>query len=249
MMKKILELLGLSMGLTLLISVFSAISVAMNWGDNGIISFQIGAFACAAVLLFFYMRRREPTLKPFGFKKPQVSVSKALVVYIALVVMVQPVILGADFSLPVSTYLLILLQMALVGWVEETLFRGIFFYFLKERQPKVYLLFSSIVFGVLHVASGLNPETAPMLVVLQIINALLLGAVFAVLYYSLRSLYVVMTFHALFNLFASVTVEGSVQRNVVAVCILMVCYVVFLVYYLPRVFSLNRKSDLQKLSQ
>ncbi|MFD1900799.1 type II CAAX prenyl endopeptidase Rce1 family protein [Enterococcus termitis] len=174
-------------------------------------------------------------MKQFGFEKT--SISKSVFGFIALIILIQPITLGINFSLPFLTLLLIIIQMILVGFVEESLFRAIFFYFLKDEQPKVYLLFSSIVFGLLHIASGLNPETAPLLVFLQIVNALLLGAIFAILYYSLKSIYLVIAFHSLFNIFASVTLESSLQRNLVAVSILTICYIVFLIYYTKIVFS------------
>ncbi|MCB5953213.1 CPBP family intramembrane metalloprotease [Enterococcus sp. BWT-B8] len=238
MNKIYLKLLSFSLGLTIIISLFSAASMVLKIDDNGIIIFQIAAFLSLAILLFFYMKKKDSTLEQFGFEKTYIS--KSILSFIALIILIQPIILGINFSLPFSTLLLIIIQMILVGFVEESLFRGIFFYFLKDKQPKVYLLFSSIVFGLLHVASGLNPETAPLLVFLQIINALLSGAVFAILYYSLKSIYLVITFHTLFNIFASVTLEGSFQLNLVAVSILTICYIIFLIYYTKIVFFLKK---------
>lgn len=229
------KLLGFSLGLTLLISLFSTLSILSHMDDNGIIMFQIAAFLVATFLLFFYMKKKDSTLKKFGFQKN--NISTPIFCFMILIVLIQPIILGINFSLPISTLILIIVQMILVGFVEESLFRSIFFYFLKGQQPKVYLLFSSIVFGILHIASGLNPETAPLLVLLQIINALLLGAVFAILYYSLKSIYLVITFHTLFNIFASVSLEGSIQRNITAISLLTICYIIFLICYTKIVFS------------
>lgn len=233
-----LKLLSFSLGLTLIISLFSATSVILKMDENGNILFQIAAFLFLAVLLFFYMKKKEPTLKQFGFKK--VPISKAIFSFITLIIMIQPIVLGINSSLSIWTLLLIIIQMVLVGFVEESLFRSIFFYFLKDKQPKVYLLFSSIVFGMLHIASGLNPEMAPLLVFLQIVNALLLGAVFALLYYSLESIYLVIIFHALFNIFASVTAESSLHCNLVAVSLLTICYLLFLLYYTKIVLPLKK---------
>lgn len=235
MNKIYLKLLGFSLGLTIIISLFSAVGMILKMDDNGIILFQIAVFLSLAILLFFYMKKKDSTLKHFGFEKTYIS--KSILGFIALIILIQPIILGINFSLPFSTLLLIIIQMILVGFVEESLFRGIFFYFLKAEQPKVYLLFSSIVFGLLHIASGLNPETAPLLVLLQIVNALLLGGIFAILYYSLKSIYPVIAFHTLFNIFASVTLESSFHRSLVAVSILAICYIVFLIYYTKIVFS------------
>ncbi|EOH91037.1 CPBP family intramembrane glutamic endopeptidase [Enterococcus pallens] len=227
MSKTYFKLVGFAVGLTMIISLFSAASVILTMDTNGIILSQIAAFALSALFLLFYMKKKEPNLKQFGFKKG--TVTNYWLGFIAMIVLIQPAILGLNTSLPISTILLIGIQMILVGFVEETLFRGIFFYFLKDKSPKIYLLFSSSIFGILHIASGLNPETAPVLVILQIINALLLGGVFSLMYYSTGSLYLVIGFHAAFNILASLSMSGSLQQNIWAVSLLSVCYMVFLI--------------------
>lgn len=148
-----------------------------------------------------------------------------------VIILFQPVVLGINFNLSLSTLGLILVQMLLVGFVEETFFRGIIFYSLKNKEPKVFIAFSSIVFGLLHMASGLNPDTAFILVILQIINALLLGLVFSLIYYSNQSIYTVIIFHTLFNIFASVSNNSSHEKNIVTVVLLSIFYILFLIHY------------------
>ena len=229
MSKTYFKLVGLAIGLTMIISLFSAISMILGMDTNGVILSQIAVFLLSAIFLFFYMKKKDSSLKHFGFK--QGIVSNYLLGFIMIVVIIQPAILGLNVSLPFPTLLLIGIQMILVGFVEETLFRGIFFYFLKDKNPKIYLLFSSTVFGFLHMFSGLNPNTAPILVALQVMNALLLGGVFSLIYYSTGSLYLVIGFHAVFNILASLSKAGSLNQNIWAVSLLSVCYVVFLIVY------------------
>lgn len=223
-----LKLIGFGVGLTLLISVFSALAVISNAGDNSIIGFQILAFLISTIFLTLYMKKKDSTLKKFGFEKR--AIPKFYYVFAGVIILVQPLVLGIDVSLSISTTFLIIIQMILVGYTEEALFRGVFFYFLQNKGPAVFILFSSIVFGVLHIASGLNPNTEPILVVLQIVNALLLGAVFSFLYYVTRTIYLVIVFHALFNIFASITLEVSFEKNLFAVLLLSVLYIIFLVF-------------------
>ncbi|MDH6363741.1 membrane protease YdiL (CAAX protease family) [Enterococcus sp. PF1-24] len=235
MIKTYLKLVGAAIALTMVISVFSAASVILQLTDNGIIACQIAAFLLLAVVLFLYMKKQDASLQTFGFTKKVVA--KKIYGFIALVVAIQPIILGIDFSLSLTTIGLIVIQMILVGFVEESLFRSIFRYYLKNNKPKTYLLFSSIIFGVLHLASGLNPDAAPVLVLLQIVNALLLGLVFALLYYHTQTIYLVMIFHSLFNIFASITLAGSLQQNILAVTLLTICYISFLAYYFKKTFA------------
>ena len=223
------KLIGASIVLTMVISLFSAVGIAFNLNDNGVILCQIAAFLICGAASFLYMKKKDQTLKKFGFKKA--SPSKRLIGFMALIVVVQPAVLGINFNLSLLTLSLILIQMLLVGFVEETFFRGIFFYALRNKTPKSVIAFSSIVFGLLHLASSLNPETAFILVILQIINALLLGIVFSLIYYTNHSIYTVILFHGLFNVFATISNDVSIGKNIVAVILLSICYFLFLIYY------------------
>lgn len=223
------KLLGMGLGLTIIISVFSALGVIFQVDDNGMIVFEIFAFLIAAVILTLYMKKKDPTLKQFGFEKKKVN--KTFFIFIGIIVLIQPLVLGIDFSLSYLTILLILIQMILVGYTEETLFRGVYFYHLQNKSPKSFLLFSSIVFGLLHIASGLNPSESFILVVLQIVNALLFGFVIAFLYYFTRTIYLVIAFHSLFNIFASIVLENSIEKNLLAVILLVVTYFITLMYF------------------
>lgn len=229
MNKTYFKLIGGALALTMVISFFSAIGIALKMNENGVILCQIAAFLICGVVSFLYMKKKEPTLKQFGFKK--VKPSKRLVGFMVLTICIQPVVLGINFNLSLSTLGLILIQMLFVGFVEETFFRGIIFYSLRNKEPKVFIAFSSVVFGLLHLASSLNPDTAFILVILQIINALLLGLIFALIYYSNQSIYTVIIFHTLFNIFASIANISSIEKNIVAVVLLSICYSLFLVYY------------------
>lgn len=229
MNKTYFKLIGGALVLTIVISFFSAIGIALKMNENGVILCQIAAFLLCGAVSFFYMKKKDPTLEQFGFKKG--NLSKKLIGFMTVIILFQPVVLGINFNLSLSTLGLILVQMLLVGFVEETFFRGIIFYSLKNKEPKVFIAFSSIVFGLLHMASGLNPDTAFILVILQIINALLLGLVFSLIYYSNQSIYTVIIFHTLFNIFASVSNNSSHEKNIVTVVLLSIFYILFLIHY------------------
>ena len=229
MSKIYFKLIGGSVALTVLISFFSAIGIALKLNENGVICCQIAAFFICGVISFFYMKKNDRTLKQFGFKKG--TLNKKLIGFMALVTFIQPIIFGINTNLSLSTLSLILIQMFLVGFVEETFFRGIFYYSLKSKAPLIFIGFSSTVFGILHIASSLDPNTTFVLVILQIINAVLLGLVFSVIYYSNQSIYTVIVFHALFNIFASVSNVSSLENNIVVVALLSILYILFLIRY------------------
>lgn len=240
-MKKMiyLKLIFWGVCLTFLISLFSAAAVILHLKTKGSILLQITAFLLAAIILTCFMKRKDPKMSAFGFRLRPIS--KKLYLFIGLIVLVQPLVLGFDTSLSISTIFLVLLQMILVGYVEEGLFRGIYFYYLKQKSPLCIILFSSFTFGILHFASSLNPDMSKGLVFLQIGNAVLLGLVFSLLYYFTQTIYLVVLFHALFNIFASLSATGSFTQNVIAVAILMVFYLAFLLFFMHSYLRRNYK--------
>lgn len=219
-----LKLIGAGFGLTLLISIFTAAGTILGFSEAGLILCQIGAFFIAAIILTLFMKKR--TLTHFGFQKGKIASINWLFIFV--IILIQPVVFGLQSRLSFKLVALMLLQMILVGYVEEVLFRGIFYYYLKSKGTMTYLLFSSIVFGLLHFASSLNPDTPIILVILQVINALLLGLVFAVLYLNSKTIYLSMIFHILFNLLAVISNPGSVKQNLVAVTLLIISYLIYL---------------------
>ncbi|HDX9579394.1 TPA: CPBP family intramembrane metalloprotease [Bacillus pseudomycoides] len=223
MNKKIyIELVLYSVFLTIVVSLFSAIGVMTHASENGMILYQIMAFLLMGTVFTIYMKKSDPSLKKFGFVIKKVDYRIYLI--IGVIVLVQPLILGINYSISFLTIMLLIFQMVLVGYTEETLFRAIYFDRLKTRSPMVYIIFSSIIFGILHSANAINPEATTILVVLQITNALLLGIVFSAIYYLTRNIYLLIATHALFNILASITLAGSVEANIFSVLVLSAVY-------------------------
>ncbi|EBF5117154.1 CPBP family intramembrane metalloprotease [Listeria monocytogenes] len=231
-MKIYLKLIGLAFILMFVLSLFSVAGILLKATDREMAILQMTAFLFSAICLYFYIKRKDNTLKAFGFRKIKIETfSIVVVLFMLLVIAIQPLILGIDNSLSFSNIFLITLQMILVGLVEETFFRGVFYYYLKNKTAIVYILFSSIVFGVLHITSGINPDTTPILVVLQFGNTLLLNAVFSLIYLKIQSIYPVIIFHTLFDLLASISNSGSLQQNIFIVDALSFIYSLFLFFY------------------
>lgn len=223
-----LKLVLLGVGLTVAVSVFSAIGVMTSASDNGMILYQIAAFLLAGILLAVYMKKSEGSFRRFGFSANKVHYRYYIMA--AIIVFIQPLMLGVNFSLTVTTIALLVLQMLVVGFTEEALFRAIYFDKLQAKGPLMYIVFSSAVFGILHSASAINPDATAILVILQVINAFLLGIVFSSIYYLTRNIYLLIAFHASFNIFASISNAGSVEENITSVCVLSAVYVLIIIF-------------------
>jgi len=231
MVKIYLKLIGFGVLLTTLISIFSAWGFILKLDNNSSLILQIAAFGIATVTLIFYMQKKEKTLKSFGFKIGKCN--PILIFFMVIVVSIQPIVMGINHSISLKTVILIIIQMLLVGFVEETLFRSIYLFFLSVNTKK-YILFSSVVFGVLHIASGINPDFPIILIILQIVNALLLGIVFSLLYLKTQTIYTTIFFHAVFNILASISLDNSINKQILSVSILVVCYSIFIFILLKK---------------
>ncbi|MEG0551618.1 MAG: CPBP family intramembrane glutamic endopeptidase [Vagococcus sp.] len=231
MTKIYLKLIGFGVLLTLLISIFSALGIILKLDNDNFLLLQIIAFAIATVTLIFYMQKKGHSLQPFGFKKGKCN--PIFIIFMLIITSIQPVVMGINHSLSLKTIVLIIIQMLLVGFVEETLFRSIYLFFLSVNTKR-YILFSSVVFGLLHVATGINPEFPMVLVILQIVNALLLGIVFALLYLKTQTIYTTIFFHAGFNILASVSLDNSINNQILSVSILVVFYIIFIFFLLKK---------------
>jgi membrane protease YdiL (CAAX protease family) len=87
---------------------------------------------------------------------------------------------------------------AMIGFCEETLTRGVMLYGLSRYGPLVAGLVSSAIFGLLH-ASGLFSGLPVSFVVVQVITAALLGLLFAGLRLRMLALWPMIVAHALFD--------------------------------------------------
>lgn len=230
--KPYFKLILLSVLLTLTVTAFSAVPVITKADMNGTLLYQITAFLLTSLFFTFYMKKQDASLKSFGFSFKKVQLW--LLILLGIIILIQPLILGIDETLQLSTLSLIVIQMVLVGYTEEVLFRSIFFYHLKTKKKLTYVLFSAFVFGILHSISAINPAASFLLVSLQVINALLLGILFASIYFFTKNIYLLILAHALFNIFATLTKPASIETTICSVMILVIIYIIalFLLYIL-----------------
>jgi membrane protease YdiL (CAAX protease family) len=91
-----------------------------------------------------------------------------------------------------------LVLVALVGFNEETLVRGVILSGLSWMGPLVAGLLSALIFGLLHLTNLLSLD--PGFVVLQVVTAPLLGLLFAALRFRMVTLWPLIATHGLLDL-------------------------------------------------
>lgn len=240
----ILFSLMLGVLLTFLISAASAVATIMELSDNGVIAVQAAAFLVMAVIITVYMTRGSRSLEQFGFRPVRAAELQAALFYIPLVIiaMVQPVMGGLNVQLTAAEVLLFLVFTLLVGFTEETIFRGVIRDKLKFKGPVFYIVFSSVFFGILHMANALNGKD-PLSVVLQVINAFLIGLILALLIETTGNIIPLILFHFVYDALAFMTKENP-DKELTVVIVLNVLY---LLYGLYLVYNLRRKFTIVKV--
>lgn len=126
------------------------------------------------------------------------------------------VVYGPDaFTRPGAEYAVLALFTAVVGLNEELYFRGLAFSFLARRSRKQAVIGSAVIFGVLHAANALS-GTNPAEVLLQIVFAILVGVVLALIVSITRSLWIGIVWHAVHN-FVSYSTEMVFDQTALVV--------------------------------
>lgn len=122
------------------------------------------------------------------------------------------------------------LAMALVGFVEEMIFRGFLFRgMLAEGKPAPAVIVSSLTFGIGHIVNFLTGQ-AGFETAVQIVFAVSLGFVFTMVYYKSGNLVPCIIAHSLIDVFALFTTDSIVADwiYVGAAVVVSIIYCIFL---------------------
>lgn len=218
--------------MTLVVSVASAIATIQEFGDMGIRNAQACAYLVMVIITTVYMKRKDPSLLSFGFRKLQAGPSRAVLFYIPLLIIAvaQPLMNGINTKLGAPEVISIIIMTLLVGYAEEVIFRGIIWNNLKSKGPVFYIVFSSVIFGILHMANAFGGNSL-ISTLLQVANALLLGCVLALLIEAGRNLIPLIAFHFLYDALAMVS-NDNLEHEVLVVAILNILYLIYGIYLL-----------------
>ena len=229
--RPIISSLGLGIVLAILVTIASAVSIINKFSSMGIMLAQAGAFLIMAVRLTLYMTTKGKTLGMFGFKKLEISKSREVLYYIPLLIiaLVQPVIGGINMKLSILEVIVILLFTFIVGYTEETLFRGVIKEKLQSKGTTFYIIFSTVFFGMLHIANALNGDNLSVAII-QVINASLVGLILAELITLKDNIIPLIAFHSMYDALAKVVSPAASSKELLIISVLAVIYVFYAVY-------------------
>lgn len=151
-----------------------------------------------------------------------------------MAVEIIPIVLaGFSSEVTVLQYIILLFFTVAVGFNEEIYFRGLVFKFIKEEGTKKAIIWSSVIFGVLHLVNALNGKNA-LYLVLQMMFAFLVGFVLAEVVSITKSLWVVIAWHAAHDYISSVTGETLDTTALIVLAIQVGILLVYAIYVWKR---------------
>lgn len=147
---------------------------------------------------------------------------------------------GLNFDSISDLLLMFFMQMFVVAFIEETIFRGILLRLLLSKGTFTAISLSSILFGVTHALQLIGGQSLEDTVI-QIIYALLVGLVLSLLIIDGQSIILTITFHGFNNFF---NFMGNAESSMLTAYLIIIVLFVYLLFLWRRV---KKKASVQSL--
>ncbi|MCQ2434602.1 MAG: CPBP family intramembrane metalloprotease [Oscillospiraceae bacterium] len=188
-----------------------------NFGDGSPIS-TLGLGILAIVLTVFIVK--NGLHRKYGFTGVQNA--KRYLFFLPLILLIS-----VNFWSGISphdrglTQVFAVLNMALVGYVEEIIFRGLLFKAIEKENTKRGIIISAVTFGAGHIINLLTGQ-ATADTVLQIIYAVAIGFAFVMVFYKSKSLIPCILTHSLIDMTSKFSGQGTPAMHSIAAVFLTV---------------------------
>lgn len=190
----------------LLLAVFAAGAYAtikeLSYTSPVLISF----IPIALVMIAYFTWKKK--WNAFGFRKLSSIPASGWVYYSPLLLILIVISFKGMRDISASEVLFFLFFTLLVAFVEESIYRGLILKTLLPKGVKTAVITSSILFAVTHVLNVLSGQDA-FQTILQIVYALLIGAVLALLMVKNKNIIPLILFHFLHNFIQFVGNDNS----------------------------------------
>ena len=186
-------------------------SISQLAGIEKSITLIIGLTLSLVLLLFL---KKNKLFKNYGFCLPAVS-HKTMLYYIPLLVMLTANLwYGVSVNYTILETIIYTLTMLCVGFLEETIFRGLLFEAMRKDNQKIAIIVSSITFGIGHIINLFNGSGAELLPnLLQVVYATSAGFMFVMIYCKSKSIIPCIVSHGLFNSLSAFSNETSLTTK------------------------------------
>ena len=188
-----------------------------NFGDDSVLSF-VGLLAIATVITCFIFKNK--LVEKYGFVK--VKDHKRCLFFIPFIILMSVNFwpgFSVHYALPGQIYAV--LTMALVGYVEEVIFRGLLFKAIEKDSVKQAIIISAITFGAGHIINLLTGH-ASFDTLLQIAYAIAIGFAFVMVFYKSKSIWPCIITHSFIDVASKFSGESSKTLDIVISSVIIV---------------------------
>lgn len=188
-----------------------------HFGDGSIFSL-IGLLVISTAITWFIVKNK--LTEKYGFVK--VKAYKKFLYFIPfLILMSVNFWFGFSIHYPFPDQLFAVLTMALVGYVEEVIFRGLLFKAIEKDSVKQAIIISAITFGAGHIINLLTGQ-ASIDTFLQMAYAISIGFAFAFSFYRSKSLWPCIITHSFIDVASKFSAESTKTMDVVISIIIII---------------------------
>ena len=188
-----------------------------DFGDDSIFSF-LGLLVIAEVITWFISKNKLQ--EKYGFIK--VNDYKKYLFFIPFIILMT-VNFWSGFSIHYSLkgQVIAVLTMALVGYVEELIFRGLLFKAIEKESTNRAIIISAVTFGVGHIVNLLTGN-ASVDTFLQMAYAIAIGFAFVMVFYKSKSLWPCIITHSVIDITSTFSGESTRIRDIVISIIIII---------------------------
>lgn len=213
---------------TFMTALGMALPQILELNDNA--TYGIAAvFLLISVLIgIIIMKGSVFTLADYGFRKNEKGTLRKTGWYIPLAAIeILPVaVFGFNTSVTALRLVVLICFTAAVGFNEEIYFRGLIFKFLEREGTKKAIIWSSVIFGILHLANAFNGENT-LYLILQMLFAFLVGFVLSEIVSITKSLWVLIIWHAVHDF---ISIMAGDIFNQAALAVLGIQVIILVIY-------------------
>lgn len=191
------------------------------------------AFIPISIVLIIYLSFRRKWAF-YGFKSLRGIPAESWVYYLPLLLVLAVNCMAGFKTNTASTLLYFIGFTLLVGFVEETIYRGLVLKILLKKGTAVAVITSSILFAVTHILNALSGQNLAD-TLLQIVYALLVGLVLALLMVKMDNILPLITFHFIHNLIQFSSTTNSYWYGNLIVIGVLALHAVWLILNLRKV--------------
>ena len=175
-----------------------------QFGDDS--PFSLLGLSVIAVCITVFMLKNRLTQK-YGFNRVRNCLKYLFFIPFILLISVN-FWAGISVHYPMPNQIFAVLNMALVGYIEEVIFRGFLFKAIEKSNVTRAIIISAVTFGAGHIINLLTGQ-ATVDTVLQMIYAIAIGFAFVMVFHKSKSLIPCIVTHSLIDITSKFAAEST----------------------------------------